>query len=85
MKENTFSLLNLNVNYFTVSKDKKLANAKDVLRSQWSENMKLTSLLRAAVAVWRSAGSIARRVSINGNDDGGKSLNVSAMQRLYGC
>lgn len=46
---------------------------------------KLTSLLKAAVAVLRSAGSIARRVSINGNDDGGKSLNVSFMHRLYGC
>lgn len=48
-------------------------------------NRKLTSLLKAAVAVWRSAGSIERRVSIKGNDDGGKSLNVSFMQRLYGC
>lgn len=48
-------------------------------------NRKLTSLLKAAVAVWRSAGSIERRVSIKGNDGGGKSLNVSFMQRLYGC
>lgn len=52
----------------------------------WSIKMlKLTSLLKAAEAVWRSAGSIARRVSTKGNDDGGKSLNVSCMHRLYGC
>ena len=30
-------------------------------------------------------GSIARRVSIRGSEDGGKSLYVSKMQRLYGC
>ena len=47
--------------------------------------MTLTSQFSAAVEVKRSAGSIARRVSTNGNDDGGKSLNVSFMQRLYGC
>jgi hypothetical protein len=46
---------------------------------------RLTSLLNAAVAVRRSAGSIARRVSIRGSDDGGKSLKVSAMHRLYDC
>lgn len=45
----------------------------------------LTSLFKAAVAVCRSAGSIARRVSISGNDDGGKFLNVSVMHRLYDC
>lgn len=44
----------------------------------------LTSLLNAAVAVRRSAGSIARRVSMRGNDEGGKSLNVSRMHLLYG-
>ena len=54
-------------------------------RVQISYNMELTSLFNAAVAVKRSAGSIARRVSINGNDDGGKSLNVSFIQRLYDC
>ena len=42
----------------------------------------LTSLLNAAVAVRRSAGSIASRVSISGSDDGGKSLNVSFMHLL---
>lgn len=45
----------------------------------------LTSLCNAAVAVRRSAGSIARSVSISGRDDGGKSLNVSAMHLLYEC
>lgn len=45
----------------------------------------LTSLANAAVGVRRSAGSIARRVSISDSDDGGKSLNVSSMHRLYGC
>lgn len=44
----------------------------------------LTSLLKASVAVLRSAGSIARRVSIRGSEDGGKSLNVSFMHLLYG-
>uniref|UniRef100_A0A2P2K1E0 Uncharacterized protein n=1 Tax=Rhizophora mucronata TaxID=61149 RepID=A0A2P2K1E0_RHIMU len=42
----------------------------------------LTSLLRASVAVLRSTGSIARRVSMRGSDDGGKSLNVSLMHLL---
>lgn len=45
----------------------------------------LTSLCNAAVAVWRSAGSIARRVSISGRDDAGKFLNVSSMHLLYDC
>lgn len=46
------------------------------------EKWKLTSLFNAAVAVRRSAGSIARRVSIRGNADGGKFLNVSLMHLL---
>lgn len=33
----------------------------------------------------RASGSIERRDSIRGSDEGGKSLNVSAMHRLYGC
>jgi len=37
------------------------------------------------VAVKRSSGSIERRVSISGRDDGGKSLNVSAILLLYDC
>lgn len=36
------------------------------------------------MAVLRSAGSIPRRESIRGSEDGGKSLNVSLMDRLYG-
>lgn len=44
-----------------------------------------TSLSRASVAVRLSAGSIARRVSIRTSAEGGKSLNVSAIQRLYDC
>jgi len=45
----------------------------------------LTSLLRAAEAVPRPSGSIVRRDSMRGREEDGKSLNVSAMQRLYGC
>lgn len=45
----------------------------------------LTSLFKAAVAVPRPSGSIERRESIKGREEGGKSLNVSAKQRLYGC
>lgn len=44
----------------------------------------LTLLFNEADAVWRSAGSIARRVSINDRDDDGKSLKVSTMHLLYG-
>lgn len=33
----------------------------------------------------RSLGSIERRDSIRGREEGGKSLKVSVMQRLYGC
>lgn len=45
----------------------------------------LTPLFRADVEVPRSSGSIERRVSIRGSADGGKSLKVSGIQRLYGC
>ena len=45
----------------------------------------LTSLCSAAVALPRPSGSIERRDSIRGSEEGGKSLNVSAIQRLYGC
>ena len=48
------------------------------------EVKKLTSLFKASVAVLRSAGSMARRVSIRDNADGGKSLKTSLMHRLYG-
>lgn len=41
-----------------------------------------TSLLRAEAADPRSAGSMERRVSIRPNAGVGKSLNVSATQRL---
>ena len=50
-----------------------------------NQNWNLTSLCNAEVAVSRSDGSIARRVSISGKDDGGKSLNTSDMHRLYDC
>lgn len=52
-----------------------------LINMRWS----LTSVFSAAEAVPRSSGSIARRVSIKGREDGRKSLNVSEMQRLYGC
>lgn len=45
----------------------------------------LTSLFNASVAVLRSAGSMASRVSISGSEEGGKSLNVSAIHLLYDC
>lgn len=48
------------------------------------KNDKLTSLFRASVAVLRSAGSIARRLSIKDNAEGGKSLKVSLIHLLYG-
>lgn len=41
-----------------------------------------TSLLRADAADPRSAGSIERRVSMSAKAGAGKSLNVSATQRL---
>lgn len=55
-----------------------LWKTRAIKKRQWE----LTSLLRAAVAVWRSAGSNARRVSMRGSDDSGKSLNVSLMHLL---
>ena len=45
----------------------------------------LTSLSRAEAAVPRCAGSIDRRESKRVKADEGKSLNVSATQRLYWC
>lgn len=47
--------------------------------------MLLTLLFRAEVVEPRSLGSIARRFSNKGREEGGKSLNVSTIQRLYGC
>lgn len=67
---------------FTSQEKEKKGNSKSKSHNQIEL---LTSLLKAAVAVWRSAGSIARRVSINGSDEDGKSLNVSAMHLLYDC
>lgn len=55
-----------------------LWKTRAIKKRQWE----LTSLLRVAVAVWRSAGSNARRVSMRGSDDSGKSLNVSLMHLL---
>lgn len=45
----------------------------------------ITSLWSAEEAVPRPSGSIARRTSNSANADEGKSLNVSATERLYGC
>ena len=45
---------------------------------------KLTLLFSEADADWRSARSIARRLSINGSVEGGRFLNVSVMHLLYG-
>lgn len=42
----------------------------------------LTSLFNASVALPRASGSMVRRVSIRARADGGKSLKVSAKQRL---
>lgn len=44
--------------------------------------VQLTSLFKAALAEARSPGSIAKRVSIKGREEGGKSLKVSVVQRL---
>jgi len=42
----------------------------------------LTSLIRADEVVPRSSGSIARRVPIKGNEEGGKTANASEMRLL---
>ena len=44
----------------------------------------LTALFKASVAVFLSAGSIARRVSIKDKAEDGKSLKVSLIHLLYG-
>uniref|UniRef100_A0A7C8Z5H8 Uncharacterized protein n=1 Tax=Opuntia streptacantha TaxID=393608 RepID=A0A7C8Z5H8_OPUST len=53
--------------------------------SQGSGFVLKNSLFKAEAADPRSAGSIARRISKRLRAGPGKSLNVSATQRLYGC
>lgn len=49
------------------------------------KSWKLTSLFKDATAEPRLSGSIARRFSNKGREEGGKSLKVSTVDRLYGC
>ena len=60
-------------------------NVSFIFVKKFLEERILTSLCRAVVAVPRPSGSIERRDSIRGSEGGGKSWNVSATQRLYGC